>query len=502
MSVLIDFLRVCHANNQQRMSNLVYHFSHITYSLFIYFYFKMATTTTAAALCRDCDRSSYRCDDCRQQFCDYHLSEHRQDLTQQIDNLKLEYSNLKQILALPPSYQSLTEGTELINKINQWELETIQQIKEYAEQIREKARQRSQTITTERFPTEFQRLSQQFEDNNRLQTATESQIQQLTNQLNDLKIQIEQSLLTTADIHTTSIDWSKYLQITIKQDKLPQQRQLSIHLDRLTTRRARVSLDVRGADWHTLSTSSTIHSNFLHYQHTKHNKLLSLVDSNGEQTPLPWFDEQSIWDCCWSMYLNKYLILADTQVYIYDGETLSQNAFELIEKIRPKRDKMEFLRCTCSNDHLFLTYDERNSSIDEYHMQQWTLVRRHENIVKSNEIILSIATSETNSNLVGLTLLDDRKHWHFELRDRSLLLIASIQLDKSEFHRRVISLPNTNYNWLIVHTGSKYFMIVNENGQTKQLVDCPEAIDLAMYITNKNCLVALTQKSKLKFFDL
>jgi hypothetical protein len=138
---------------------------------------------------------------------------------------------------------------------------------------------------------------------------------------------------------------------------------------------------------------------------------------------------------------------------------------------------MEFLRCTCSDENILITYDEPNTSIDEYNMNQWTLVHRYENIVKLNEIIISLAISEINSNLIGLIILDDKEYWHFELRDRSMLLISSITLDKSEFNRRIISLPNENMNWLIVHTGSKILTIINETAQSKRTTECSENID-------------------------
>jgi len=457
----------------------------------------------ASAPCRECDRGSYRCDGCRRTFCDYHLSEHRQSLTQQFDNLTAEYSNIKEILALPPSYESLTESTELINKIDQWEIDTSRQVKEIAEQTREKIRRRSNTIAAERFGPKFEQLTEQFQQTQRTNNFTELDIQRLTTQLNDLKIQVEGSLLNTAEIRTTPIDWTKYLQIVMKKQKVRRNQQ-NIYFDRLTIIRPRISLDVRGPDWHILGTASSPNSTFLHYQHTDENKLLSIVDFNGQQRPIPWSEDQSIsiWDSCWSSFLNKFIILADNQLYTYDDEISTSNPIQLIKEVKPKRDRMEFLRCSCSDETIFITYDERNSSIDEYNMTEWTIVHQYENIVKQNEIIISIACSETNSNLIGITILDEKKYWHFELRDRSMLLISSIHLDKNEFNRRLISLPNSNMNWLIVHTGSKFFTIISENAQTKQLIECAENIDLATYIADKNCLVVLTQKSKLKFFDL
>ena len=447
--------------------------------------------------CRECDRSSSRCHGCRRSFCEYHLSEHQNTLTQQLHDLTAEYSNVRQILALPPSYESLTESTELINKIDQWETETIRQVKEIAEQTREKIRRRSDTLTTERFGPELQQLHDQIQRNQRDNNLTETEIQQLTTQLNDLKIQVETTLLATADIRTTPIDWNKYLQIAIKQQKI-QGNQREIHFDRLTSKKPVVSLDVRGADWHVLGTPSISNSTFIHYQHTNRNNLLSLVDINGQQKTIPWSEDQSIWDSCWSIFLNKFLILADRRLYTYD----EQNSCQLVQAVRPKRDAMEFLRCTCSDETLLITYDERNSSIDEYNLNQWNLVQRYENIVKSNEIIISLAISEINTNLIGMTILDEKGYWHFQLRDRSMLLISSIGLERSEFNRRLISLPNETNNWLIVHTGSKLLTSINQTGQSKRVIECAENVDLVTFIPAKNCLVLLTQKSKLKFFYL
>ncbi|CAF2477315.1 unnamed protein product [Rotaria sp. Silwood2] len=453
------------------------------------------------APCRECDRGSNRCDGCRQLFCERHFSEHRQYLTQQFDYLTSEYSNLQQTLALPPSYDSLTENTELIKKIDRWEADTIRQVKEIAEASREKIRRRSDTIATERFEPEFQQLTEELQQRQRTNNIYELDLERLTTKLNDLKLQVEDSLLTTAEIRIVPIDWNTYLQVVTKQSKV-QRNQRNIYVDRLLTTKPRISLDVRGADWHVLGVASSSNSTFLHYQHTRKNKRLSIINVNGQQKQIPWYEDQSIWDSCWSSFLNKFIILADNRLYTYDDDIVTSDSMQHIEAVKPKRDKMEFLRCICSNETLFITYDERNSSIDEYNMSHWTIVHRYENIVKQNEIIMSIAMSEINSNLIGITVLDDRQHWHFELRDRSMLLISSIQLDKSEFNRRLISLSNSFINWLVVHTGSTFVTILDENAQTKRMIECAEPIDLATFFVSKNCLVVLTQKGKLKFFDL
>lgn len=438
--------------------------------------------------------------------------DYQEGFTEQMHRFTSEFENLKQLLALPPSYESLTECTELINKINQWEIDTIQQVTEIAEQTREKVRHRSNTIGMERFRPQFQRLADQFRAIERTNHVISSDIEQLIIQLNDLKAQLENSLLTTAEIRTIPIDWTNYLQVVIKQQK-SRQTHRDIHFDRLTTANARISIKVQDTDWHVLSTSSS-NSTCLHYQSPTFNlfgddrkdrtKCLSILDVNGQQKPILWdFENQYIYDCCWSTFLNRYIILGHDQLYTYDDtEFLTRNSVQLIEIVRPKRKKIEFLRCACSNENLFISYDEQNTSIDEYNLNQWTLIHRYQNIVKQNEIISSIAISETNSNLIGITILSGKNYSRFELRNQIWVLISSIQLDRSVYSRRLISLPNVEMNWLVVHSGSKVFTIIDESGQTSRKIECSENIDLATFFPEKNCLVVKTEKSKLKFFDL
>jgi hypothetical protein len=430
---------------------------------------------------------------------DYHIIESPHLSIEQFDAIVSEYSHLKEILALPPSYESLTESSELLNQINQWESETIRQVNQTAEAIREKIRQRSDMITTERFQPEFDHLTQLLNRSQWNDRNNESDLQQLVTRLKALKVQVDNSLLNTAEIRSSPIDWSKHIYV-IRKQVLPQRNDVVINLNRLNNIRPRISVDVRGADWHILSTPSPINPAFLHYQHSQKNKRLSLVRLSGQQASISWFNDQSIWDICWSSFLNKFIILADTQLYTYD-ETILSNPIELIDAVRPKRDKMEFLRCSCSNETILITYDERNSSIDEYHMEQWTLVHHYENLVKKNALIISLSFSSTNSNLIGMTI-DDRGYWHFELRDRALLLVSTIQLDKSEFNRRLISLPNSTTHWLIGHMGSKLVTVIDQNGQNKRTIELAENSDLLTYSTERNCLVVLSQKSKLRFFDL
>lgn len=455
-----------------------------------------------SAPCRDCDRSSYQCNGCQRTFCEHHFTDHRQALTDRLNNITSEYSNIREILALPPSYESLAEDTELINKINRWETETIDQVKEIAAGLREKINRRSDTIATEKFVPVVQQLTEELQTIRQSNNFIESDIERLTTKLNNLKLQVEDCRVHSIELRLVAIDWTKYIQMVAKQNASQLHQRSEIHLERLLTTEPRVTLDSRNAEWYVLGNTSSSNSSFLHYQHTKKHKRLSIVNINGHEKQIPWYEDQSIWDSCWSTFLNKFLILADNRLYTYDDSIVTSDSLKLVEEVRTRQDKMEYLRCLCIDATLFITYDERNSSVDEYNMSNWAVVHKHENIVKQNEIIISIASSGTNSNLIGLTVLDDKQNWHFELRDRQLKMVSLIKLDKSEFNRRVISLPNSSSSWLIVHTGLDCFTVLNENAQTKKVVKCAENIDLATYFPDRNCLVVLTQKSKLKFFDL
>lgn len=74
------------------------------------------------------------CAGCSQNFCSKHFTEHRQELSSQLDQVEQEKDLFQQIL-----HQHRTNPPKnlLIEQVNRWEEESIEKIKETAEELRE-----------------------------------------------------------------------------------------------------------------------------------------------------------------------------------------------------------------------------------------------------------------------------------------------------------------------------------------------------------------------------
>jgi hypothetical protein len=95
----------------------------------------MATTTTGKAKCITCgkDRSAVRCEGCLQIFCYNHLTDHRQELNRQLDDIEVNRDMFRETL----TQQTIDlEKHSLIKHINEWEENSIKKIQQTAEESR------------------------------------------------------------------------------------------------------------------------------------------------------------------------------------------------------------------------------------------------------------------------------------------------------------------------------------------------------------------------------
>jgi hypothetical protein len=83
--------------------------------------------------CSKCNKGSgiLTCDGCQQTFCAKHITDHRQDLSIQMDNIGQEYDLLRRDLI-----RDDTEPHPLLHRINLWEQESITKIQQIAQQVR------------------------------------------------------------------------------------------------------------------------------------------------------------------------------------------------------------------------------------------------------------------------------------------------------------------------------------------------------------------------------
>jgi hypothetical protein len=93
-------------------------------------------TATGKARCITCDKekSAVRCEGCLQIFCRIHLTDHCQELSQQLDEIEINRDLFR---------QTLNEQTNdrqkhfLIKQIDKWEKDSIRKIQQTAEECRQ-----------------------------------------------------------------------------------------------------------------------------------------------------------------------------------------------------------------------------------------------------------------------------------------------------------------------------------------------------------------------------
>jgi sugar lactone lactonase YvrE len=97
----------------------------------------MATGTTAKAQCCICnkEKNTYKCGGCSKDFCFNHLTEHRQSINQQFDEIENYHDQFRQTIL---KQKNDPQKHPLINQINKWEEDSIQKIKQTAQESRRK----------------------------------------------------------------------------------------------------------------------------------------------------------------------------------------------------------------------------------------------------------------------------------------------------------------------------------------------------------------------------
>lgn len=94
----------------------------------------IASTKTICAACQK-EKITYPCEGCSQRFCLDDLPQHRNNLSQQLDHIENDHDKLRQDLN-EQKFNS-TKGL-FIKQIDQWEKDSICQIRQTADQCRDK----------------------------------------------------------------------------------------------------------------------------------------------------------------------------------------------------------------------------------------------------------------------------------------------------------------------------------------------------------------------------
>ncbi len=93
-------------------------------------------TAGVKTLCITCkkDKVTYACEGCQQRFCLNHLNDHNKELATQLDEIEDQRNIFKQIIS---EHNSNPEKHSLFKEISKWEENSIQKIKQTANELRE-----------------------------------------------------------------------------------------------------------------------------------------------------------------------------------------------------------------------------------------------------------------------------------------------------------------------------------------------------------------------------
>ena len=93
-----------------------------------------AAGRNSCVICEKDDKATLRCDECLQEFCYNHLTDHRQELSKQLDEIEVARDFFRQTLT---QQTAEPEKHVLIQQINDWECESIKKIRQTADEGRQ-----------------------------------------------------------------------------------------------------------------------------------------------------------------------------------------------------------------------------------------------------------------------------------------------------------------------------------------------------------------------------
>lgn len=153
----------------------------------------MATSNTLQ-LCSKCPKGvgQVSCGGCQHWFCIKHLLEHRQDLSQRMDQLALEHDQLQQKL------KDLGDDQPhpLLDRVNRWELKSIERIKELAKDARDRLTRVLEEVKRN-LQGSLSGIKTALQDAQDSASYTEIDMDRWMKQFNELKQQLEKPTMIT-----------------------------------------------------------------------------------------------------------------------------------------------------------------------------------------------------------------------------------------------------------------------------------------------------------------
>ena len=131
------------------------------------------------------------CGGCQRWYCVTHLLEHRQELSQQMDNLTLEHDQFQQTLLAHDS----DRPNPLITRIDRWETKSIEKIKQVAREVRQDLKELIDQSKKDLVGS-LRRITDELQENRQMETYTENDLERWTCQLRELREKLIKPIMT------------------------------------------------------------------------------------------------------------------------------------------------------------------------------------------------------------------------------------------------------------------------------------------------------------------
>ncbi|CAF1372647.1 unnamed protein product [Adineta steineri] len=149
----------------------------------------MANNKTKCFICNK-EKITYSCRGCSKEFCFKDLTEHKQILNDQLNNITKDFDQFKQIIN---EQKENPRNHSLIEKINQWEIESLEKIQQKAQNWREIVLECSTTLIND-IEKKFNDLTEQIKQIRKENDFNEINLNYLRKQLVEIKQELNNPL--------------------------------------------------------------------------------------------------------------------------------------------------------------------------------------------------------------------------------------------------------------------------------------------------------------------
>ncbi|CAF1493924.1 unnamed protein product [Didymodactylos carnosus] len=421
------------------------------------------------------------CKGCETIYSTSHFQQHRQQLAQQLDKIVHQH-NLLQELLYPTSSSSMQENnikqSDLLKIIEQWKYETIKRIEDAAELAQQQVTQ-LMNETTDKVKKDFRLVANEITHSQSEDNYVEQDLDSWTEQLNKLK----QQLLTTTQtielniIPNNEIDWSSMIKI----------KKFSFNSLKIM-KPSRIVNIVHGFGGIQLGASA---KSFVHYAISQN--ALNQYNQNGHEKTIGW-NFGRINDICYSHDLNQYVMITSNSVYAYNE---NNNRIEKKPIRSGSAPYMQYWSCTTTPQMLLISYDHWGSRIEQFEMSNYKMIKYWN--VSENEYVGKIRYN-SDKDQFGLIVQDRQNNHKFELRNKSMEILRSIQLDNSKWGKFLLVVPPLD-GWLILYQNNT-MVLVNVDCTTKQSIEYTDEVLKATFMKDYNCLVLSIKNNQHHYFSI